>query len=121
MIDPLVEAAFSTAVPPYSYRKLGRGVNARLADSLLRHRHWLLMVENRVASSAVLAYREALESIEASLARVALKDAGAMSNLALMRRDRLRDLAVRIEEAIQIGGAAAETNVACLMRFMTRS
>lgn len=102
--------AFDSSVPPRSYRKLGTGVNARLMDALLRHRHWLLLAENGIARDAASAYREASLDILLHLTRLAEKD-GAISTLQRMRLARLRVLHQRIDDAVQIAGVQAEAGL----------
>jgi len=105
----VVEGIYEGSVHEADNRKaraLGRSVNDRLMDANLRHRHLLLMIENGVAAEVVKAYEEALVSIHAHLAKQATRS-GALTDLSRLSSRRLEILYARIEEALQIGDAAA--------------
>lgn len=92
---------FDTSVPPPGRRGLGDGLNDRILDAILRHRHALLWAENGLARELVEPLRAARDSIQAQLAKEALKGnvAGDLSN---MHQARLRFLEARITEALRI-------------------
>jgi SPP1 gp7 family putative phage head morphogenesis protein len=98
---------FNTKVPSSKRRKLGNTVNDQLLNSILRQRHSVFLFENATAAEMVLAYEEALVSIEASLLKIARSE-DAMTDFRRIRQSRLQSLKFRLSEAIQIGGMAAE-------------
>lgn len=106
---PLLEAK-DPRLPKRGWSRRGRSINERLLDSILRHRHAIFYVENGIARDLIRVYREALDSVELQLKRLAERE-GALSNLALIRRDRLRTLEARLAEALQIGGGVAGVDV----------
>lgn len=82
------------AIPP--------GVNGALLDAILRHRHYLLRAENGLVRQVVAPLREARRSITAELARLAELEEAAITNLRLVRRERLTQLLTRVDEALAV-------------------
>lgn len=96
------------AHPPISRRGpgLGSSVNDRLLDAILRHRHFVLRIENSVARDLIRPLREARASILAELTKLAARD-GALSNFANFHRSSLIAMERRIREALLFAEAQA--------------
>ena len=81
-------------------------VNDRLIEAILRHRHFVLRIENSVARDLVAPLRDAQRSILAELTRLAARD-DALSNFASFRRASLIEAQRRIREALLFAEAQA--------------
>ena len=94
-------AEFDTSTPDPKERQFPPGtVNGRLLEAVLRHRHYLLRVENAVSQNLLGALRKAQVEILGQIARIAAAD-GAASDFALLRLARLREMESRIQSALQ--------------------
>lgn len=74
-------------------------VNGRLLEAIMRHRHFVLRVENAVILDLLGPLREAQKEILADLAALAARE-GALSDFQRMRRLRLMELERRIDAAL---------------------
>lgn len=93
---------FDSSTPDPEERNLPRGtVNAKLLEAILRHRHYVLRVENGVIRNLVNPLSDALEEIQGDIARLAAKD-GALSDFQSLRMSRLREMETRIEGAMNL-------------------
>lgn len=81
-------------------------VNGRLLDAILRHRHYVLRVENAIILNLLGPLNDAKKAVLAELAALAARE-GALSDFGRMRRAQLLELERRIENAITF--AAQET------------
>ena len=92
---------FDSSTPDPSERAFPPGtVNGRLLEAVLRHRHFILRVENGVIRDLLVPLKDAQQEILAQLARIAASD-DAMTDFALLRVSRLREMNRRIEAALQ--------------------
>lgn len=94
---------FDTSTPDPEERAFPPGtVNGKLLEAVLRHRHYVLRVENGVSSNLLGAFREAQTEILAQLARIAAAE-DAETDFSLLRAARLREMESRIQSALQSG------------------
>ncbi|MEE8551452.1 MAG: phage minor head protein [Gemmatimonadota bacterium] len=98
---------FDTSTPDPEERQFPPGtVNGKLLEAVLRHRHYLLRVENGVIKNLLGAFREAQVEILGQIARIAAAE-DALTDFGLLRLARLREMESRIQSALQ--GALGET------------
>ena len=99
MTNRLLE--FETDVPDPDKRRITPGnVNGRLVEAVLRHRHYILRVENSVLVKLLQPFRDAQAEILSQLARLGARE-GALTDFRLFQAARLREMEVRIQAALQ--------------------
>ena len=91
---------FDTGTPDPDKRQLIGNVNGRLVEAVLRHRHYILRVENSVLMKLLEPFREAQAEILGQLARLAERE-DAVTDFRLFRAARLREMESRIQSALQ--------------------
>ena len=100
-MTPLRLREFDTGTPDPKERQFPPGtVNGKLLEAVLRHRHYLLRVENGVIKNLLGALRKAQVEILGQLSRIAASE-DALSDFTLLRVARLREMESRIQSALQ--------------------
>lgn len=92
--------AFDSGVPDPSERRFPPGtVNGRLLEAILRHRHFVLRVENGVIADLLGPLRDAMNEVRGELANLAARE-DALPDFSRLRRIQLIELERRIDAAM---------------------
>ena len=91
--------SFDSSVPDPLKRFPPGSVNGKLLEAILRHRHFVLRVENSVIVDLLRVLESGRSEIEGSVAALAARE-GAVSDFSLMTRARMIELERRIDAAL---------------------